>query len=50
MSESGIHKRDDVLQILKAGAKVMLVGESLIRADDIGKKIQDLRGVTLQEG
>lgn len=50
VSESGIHKRDDVLQILQAGAKVMLVGESLIRADDIGDKIQDLRGVTPQEG
>lgn len=50
VSESGIHKRDDVLQILQAGAKVMLVGESLIRADDIGDKIQGLRGVTLQEG
>lgn len=50
VSESGIHKRDDVLQILQAGAKVMLVGESLIRADDIGDKIQGLRGVTPQEG
>lgn len=46
VSESGIHKRDDVLQIHDAGAKVMLVGESLIRANDIGDKIRDLRGVT----
>lgn len=44
VSESGIHKREDVVQILEAGAKAMLVGESLIRADDIGAKIQDLRG------
>lgn len=50
VSESGIHKRDDVLQIHNAGAKVMLVGESLIRANDIGDKIRDLRGVTQQEG
>lgn len=49
VSESGIHKRDDVLQIVKAGAKVMLVGESLLRADDIGRKIQDLRGIARQE-
>ncbi|MDT7041341.1 indole-3-glycerol phosphate synthase TrpC [Candidatus Nitronereus thalassa] len=42
VSESGIHKREDVLQILEAGAKVMLVGESLVRADDIGAKIQSL--------
>lgn len=49
VSESGIHKRDDVLQIHDAGAKVMLVGESLIRANDIGDKIRDLRGVTQRE-
>ena len=46
VSESGIHKRDDVLRILEAGARAMLVGESLIRADDIGKKIQELIGTT----
>lgn len=45
VSESGIHKREDVLQILEAGVKAMLVGESLVRADDIGAKIQELRGV-----
>ena len=42
VSESGIHKRDDVEVILEAGAKVMLVGESLIRADNIGEAIQNL--------
>ena len=46
MSESGIHKRDDVLRILEAGVSVMLVGESLIRANDVGAKIRDLCGVT----
>ena len=49
VSESGIHKREDVLQILEAGAKAMLVGESLVRADDIGARIQDLRGTAGQE-
>ena len=49
VSESGIHKREDVMQILEAGAKAMLVGESLIRADDIGARIQDLRGTAGQE-
>lgn len=49
VSESGIHKREDVVQILDAGAKAMLVGESLVRADDIGAKIQDLRGTAGQE-
>ena len=49
VSESGIHKREDVLQIIEAGVKAMLVGESLVRADDIGAKIQDLRGTEEQE-
>jgi len=44
VSESGIHKRDDVIKLLEAGVHAMLVGESLIRADDIGAKIQELRG------
>lgn len=42
VSESGIHNREDVLAILEAGAKVMLVGESLVRADNIGEKIKSL--------
>ena len=49
VSESGIHKREDVVQIMEAGAKAMLVGESLVRADDIGAKIQDLLGTAGQE-
>ncbi len=49
VSESGIHRREDVLQILGAGAKAMLVGESLVRADDIGAKIHDLRGTAGQD-
>lgn len=42
VSESGIHKRDDVVRILEAGAHAMLIGESLIRADSIQQKIQAL--------
>ena len=44
ISESGIHKRDDVEKILEAGAHAMLVGESLIRAEDTGRKIRELLG------
>jgi indole-3-glycerol phosphate synthase len=44
VSESGIHKRDDVTCIHESGAKAMLVGESLIKADDIGSKIRELLG------
>jgi len=45
VSESGIHQRADVVQLVDAGVHAMLVGESLIRADDIGGKIRELRGV-----
>jgi indole-3-glycerol phosphate synthase len=44
VSESGIHKRDDVVRVMEAGARAMLVGESLLRADSIESKIQELLG------
>ena len=42
VSESGIHKRDDVVRISEAGAHAMLIGESLLRAKSIGEKIREL--------
>ncbi|MGH7206210.1 MAG: indole-3-glycerol phosphate synthase TrpC [Nitrospiraceae bacterium] len=42
VSESGIHKRDDVQRLMEAGVHAMLVGESLIRAADIGAKMKEL--------
>lgn len=42
VSESGIHKRDDVVRVMDAGAKAMLIGESLLRSDSIKSKIQEL--------
>lgn len=44
VSESGIHKRDDVQRLVEAGVHAMLVGESLIKADDIGAKARELLG------
>lgn len=44
VSESGIQQRADVVRLVEAGIHAMLVGESLIRADDIGEKIRELRG------
>lgn len=44
VSESGIHKRKDVECLAEAGVHAMLVGEALIRADNIGEKIRELRG------
>lgn len=46
VSESGIQKRDDVQRLLEAGIHAMLVGESLIKADDIAAKVRELLGTT----
>ncbi|MEP7150653.1 MAG: indole-3-glycerol phosphate synthase TrpC [Nitrospira sp.] len=44
VSESGIHQRDDVVRLVEAGVHALLIGESLIRAQDVGAKIRDLLG------
>ena len=45
VSESGIASRADVLRLGAAGAKAILVGESLMRAPDTGLALDSLRGV-----
>ena len=44
VSESGIHTREDVVRLREAGANAVLVGESLMREPDIGRKLQELLG------
>ena len=44
VSESGIKSRDDVVKLEKAGVDAVLVGESLMREKDIGKKVKELLG------
>ena len=44
VSESGIHTRNDVLRLVEAGVHAMLIGESLIRAQDTGAKLRELLG------
>ena len=44
VSESGIRSRADVERLMAGGVKAVLVGETLMRADDIGRKLDDLRG------
>jgi indole-3-glycerol phosphate synthase len=44
VSESGIRTRDDVLRLQAAGVSAVLVGETLMRAPDIGAKLEELRG------
>jgi indole-3-glycerol phosphate synthase len=44
VSESGIRTRDDVVNLQNAGVDAILVGESLMREEDIGKKVKELLG------
>jgi indole-3-glycerol phosphate synthase len=42
VSESGIHTRSDVDRLEQAGVQAILVGETLMRSLDIGRKVDDL--------
>ena len=42
VAESGIYIHDDVLEMRKAGADAVLVGTSLIKADNIGEAVNKL--------
>jgi indole-3-glycerol phosphate synthase len=44
VSESGIHTNADVKKLAAAGVRAILVGESLMRSDDIGQKLRELMG------
>jgi indole-3-glycerol phosphate synthase len=44
VAESGLTCRADILRLQRAGAKGFLVGESLMREDDIGAKLHELLG------
>lgn len=46
VSESGIRTRRDVVRLQEAGVRAVLVGETLMRALDIGAKLDELRGVS----
>jgi len=50
VSESGIRNRQDVLRLQQAGVHAVLVGETLMRAPDIGAKLDELRGVSRNPG
>ena len=42
VSESGIHTPEDIKKLAAAGVRAVLVGESLMRSDDIAGKIEEL--------
>ncbi len=46
VSESGIRTRADVDRLERAGVRCILVGETLMRADDPGQKLAELIGAT----
>jgi indole-3-glycerol phosphate synthase len=48
VSESGIRTRQDVLHLFTAGVRAVLIGETFMRAPDIGAKLDELRGVCLR--
>jgi len=45
VSESGIRTRDDVERLQRAGVSAILVGETLMRAPDIGAAVETLLGL-----
>lgn len=45
VAESGIRTRADMLRLEQAGVKAALIGETFMRAADIGAKVRELRGV-----
>ncbi|HET6489267.1 MAG TPA: indole-3-glycerol phosphate synthase TrpC [Syntrophales bacterium] len=50
VSESGINSRGDVERLMNAGIHAILVGESLMREKDIGKKLRELLGKEEDKG
>ncbi len=45
VAESGIHTRTDVERLVRGGVNAILVGESLMRSDDIPAKVRSLLGL-----
>jgi indole-3-glycerol phosphate synthase len=44
VSESGIRTRQDIERLREAGVRAVLIGETFMRAPDIGAKVDELRG------
>ncbi len=44
VSESGIQTRDDIRKLAEVGVRAVLVGETLMRSEDIGEKVRELFG------
>lgn len=46
VSESGIKDRSDIEAVIKMGANAVLIGETLMRADDKKAKLNELKGLS----
>ena len=44
VAESGILRRTDIESIMQAGIPAFLIGEALVTAPDIGKKLREFKG------
>jgi len=44
VSESGIQTREDIVRLEEAGFDAALVGESLVRSPDVGRKVREFLG------
>jgi indole-3-glycerol phosphate synthase len=44
VAESGITRRDEIVRLTEKGVHAFLIGESLMREEDIGAKLQELLG------
>ena len=44
VSESGIHRREDIRQLEKIGVNAVLIGEAFMAAKDIGAKMREIMG------
>ena len=44
VSESGINTYKDIYTLEGAGVRAFLIGEALMREEDIGRKLRELRG------
>jgi indole-3-glycerol phosphate synthase len=45
VAESGIHSSEDVRLLARAGANAILVGEGLVTAGEIGRKVREIAGL-----
>lgn len=49
VAESGISNRKDIESLMEAGINTFLIGEALITAPDIGRKLQEFKGERLSD-